>query len=105
MVRLVNDRPSAGEVNRVPAKELLTVREPNRRTQVVVVEDRAEFRVVEHTLSTRSIHIVVAFQNQSASVLSAGLASLVNLESLLAWMSSSSTYMEKEKLTKPPLGF
>ena len=43
--RLLYHRPSTGEVNRVPSKELLVVRIANRRVDIMVVKNGAKIRV------------------------------------------------------------
>lgn len=106
----MDHRPSAGEVDWVPSKELLVLSEPNGRTEVVVVKNGTKFRVSKDTpgrsvsnrrrhmediktrgeniLSTRRIDIVVALQNQSPAILSARFARLVNLDTV-SWMCST----------------
>lgn len=43
--RLLYHRPSTGEVDRVPSKELLVVRIANRRVNIMVVKNGAKIRV------------------------------------------------------------
>jgi hypothetical protein len=73
------DRPSGGEADLVDAKLLLAVCVTNTGIDVVVVEDRAERRVVEDTLSTRTIDPIVGLENSGTATVGAGDATLVDL--------------------------
>lgn len=97
--RLLDNRPPAREVKNIPSKELLAISVANSSINIVVVQHRAERRVGEDTpvyvshfcqssgdwggiLSSRSVDIVVAFQDDCSTAGSAGNTTCVNLDSL-----------------------
>lgn len=91
-------RPSTGEVDRVPSKELLIVRIANRRIDIMIVKNGPKIRVgkdaparsqfrnaikqvqkARDLLSARSINIVMALKNNCSSTCRAGGSSRINL--------------------------
>jgi hypothetical protein len=77
-MRLYN-RPSAGEADLVDTKLLLSISISNTGINIVIVKNRAERRVAEDTLSTRTIDPVMRLEDGGTATVGAGDAALVDL--------------------------